>query len=32
MRDFYGFWERELSAVLARWDEEEKRRRDREAG
>ena len=27
MQDFYGFWERELSAVLARWDEE-KRRRD----
>ena len=31
MRDFYGFWERELSEVLARW-EQEKRRDDREAG
>ena len=29
MRDFYAFWERELSEVLARW-EEEKRREDRE--
>lgn len=31
MRDFYAFWERELSEVLARW-EEEKWRPDREAG
>jgi len=25
MRDFYAFWERELPAVLERWDEERKR-------
>jgi hypothetical protein len=31
MRDFYAFWERELSDVLARW-EGEKRRKDREVG
>lgn len=31
MRDFYAFWERELSEVLARWDEE-KRRDAGEAG
>lgn len=29
MRDFYAFWERELPAVLERWDEE--RRLNREA-
>ena len=31
MRDFYAFWERELSEVLARW-EEEKRQGGREVG
>lgn len=31
MRDFYAFWERELSEVLARW-EEEKRQEGREVG
>lgn len=31
MRDFYAFWEKELPAVLERWDQE-KARRDREAG
>ena len=31
MRDFYAFWERELSEVLARW-EQEKRRDAGEAG
>lgn len=29
MRDFFAFWEKELPAALARWDEG---RRDREAG
>lgn len=31
MRDFYAFWDRELPAALARWDEE-KGRRNREGG
>lgn len=31
MRDFYAFWERELPAVLDRWDRE-KTRRDAETG
>ena len=31
MRDFYAFWEKELPAALARWDEQ-KGRRSREAG
>ncbi len=31
MRDFYAFWERELPAALARWDEE-KNHRNRGAG
>ena len=25
MRDFYGFWEKELPAALARWDEKKRR-------